>query len=67
MFQRTGGPFLSRDKKGIPPAGEAVNLLHEPSTVISKADIQKTLYKLDHNTFRRRWMSLRCFEMRYYG
>ena len=28
--------------------GEAVNLLHEPSTVISKADIQRTLYKLEH-------------------
>ena len=53
MFQRTGGPFLSRDKKGIPSAGEAVNLLHEPSTVVSKADIQRTLYKLEHNTFRR--------------
>ena len=33
--------------------GEAVNFLNEPSTVISKADIPTTLYRLDHDTFLR--------------
>lgn len=33
--------------------GESVNFLHERSTVISRADAQTTLCKLDYNTFRR--------------
>ena len=33
--------------------GEAINILNEASTVISKADTPTTLYRLDHDTFLR--------------
>lgn len=31
--------------------GEACNILDQPSTVLSKADVKTTLYKIDHHTF----------------